>query len=77
MKSCSEVVSLLVDYLEGQLPPQTHARLEQHLSRCAACVADVRRYQSTVSLLHSIREQDLPDELRLSLRAFLDRQGNN
>ena len=77
MKPCSEVVSLLVEYLEGQLPPQTHAKLERHLSRCAACVAHVRSYQSTVSLLHSIREQDLPDELRLSLRAFLDRQGDN
>jgi anti-sigma factor (TIGR02949 family) len=77
MKPCSEVVSLLVEYLEGQLPPDTHARLEQHLSRCPTCVAHVRSYQSTVSLLHSIREQDLPDELRLSLRAFLDRQGNN
>jgi hypothetical protein len=40
-------------------------------------VAHVRSYHSAVSLLQSIREQDLPDELRLSLRAFLDRQGHN
>jgi anti-sigma factor RsiW len=77
MKSCSKVVSLLADYLEGQLPPHTHAELEQHLSRCAACVAHVKSYRSTVSLLRSIPESDLPDGLRLSLRAFLDRQAHN
>ena len=77
MKSCSRVVSLLADYLEGQLPPQTHAELEQHLSRCAACVAHVQSYRSTVSLLRSISERDLPDGLRLSLRSFLDRQTHN
>ena len=77
MKSCSKVVSLLADYLEGQLPPRTHAELEQHLSRCAACVAHVKSYRSTVSLLRSIPESDLPDGLRLSLRAFLDRQAHN
>lgn len=77
MKSCSKVVSLLADYLEGQLPPCTHAELEQHLSRCAACVAHVKSYRSTVSLLRSIPESDLPDGLRLSLRAFLDRQAHN
>lgn len=77
MKSCSRVVSLLADYLEGQLPPQVHAELEQHLSRCSACVAHVKSYRSTVSLLRSIPESDLPDGLRLSLRAFLDRQAHN
>ncbi len=77
MRPCSEVIALLVDYLERQLPPAVHADLEQHLSRCPACVASVRSYERTVSLLHSLRERDLPDELRLSLRAFLDRQGCN
>jgi len=77
MKPCSEVVSLLVDYLEGQLPPSTQAELTSHLARCPTCVAQVRSYQSTLSLLHSITEQDLPEELRLTLRAFLERQAHN
>lgn len=77
MRPCSEVIALLMDYLERQLPPSVHADLEQHLSRCPACIACVRSYERTVSLLHSLREQDLPDELRLSLRAFLERQGCN
>jgi len=74
---CCRVVDLLADYLEHQLPPAVHADLERHLSRCAACVAHVRSYRSTVSLLRSLRDQDLPDELRLSLHAFLDGQTTN
>lgn len=77
MRPCSEVIALLVDYLERQLPPAVHADLNRHLSHCPTCVACVRGYERTVSLLHSLREQDLPDELRLSLRAFLDKQGCN
>ena len=72
MHRCSKVVSLLCDYLEHRLPADVHAGLEQHLAACEVCVRQLRTYQSTVSLLHSLREDDLPPELRLSLKAFLD-----
>ena len=77
MRPCSEVIALLVDYLEHQLPPAVQADLERHLARCPRCVASVRSYERTVSLLQSLTERELPDELRLSLRAFLDRQAQN
>jgi anti-sigma factor RsiW len=77
MKPCSEVIALLVDFLEGQLSPAAQAELERHLARCPTCVAQVRGYQSTVSLLHALGEQDLPAELRLTLRAFLDERARN
>jgi anti-sigma factor RsiW len=74
MERCSRVVSLLLDYLEHRLPADVAAGLERHLASCDVCVRQLRTYQSTVSLLHSIEEDDLPPELRLSLRAFLDRK---
>ena len=77
MRPCSEVIALLADYLERQLPPAVQADLEQHLARCPRCVAAVQGYERTVSLLRSLTERDLPDDLRLSLRAFLDRQAQN
>lgn len=72
MKRCSKVVSLLVDYLEHRLPADVRASLEQHLARCEVCLRQLRTYQSTVSLLHSIREEELPPELRFSLKSFLE-----
>jgi hypothetical protein len=76
-RKCENVVRLLVDFLERQLPPDVQADLENHLSRCPRCVAQLKTYQSTVSLLKSVREEDLPPELRLTLRAFIDRGCRN
>ena len=72
-RCCTDVVNLLADYVERQLPPEVHADLEQHLARCPRCVTQLKTYQSTVSLLRSIREEDLPPELRCTLKAFLHR----
>ncbi len=77
MPRCRDVVSLLVDYLEGRLPEGVRADLEQHLAGCPAYLRDLNTYRSTVSLLRSLGEDDLPEPLRLRLRAFLDRRQNN
>ena len=76
-QSCSEVVELLLNYLEGRLPEARHADLDRHLATCESCVNYLRTYRSTISLLGSLTEEDLPAELRTTLRAFLDRHGNN
>ncbi len=74
---CTDIVGLLADYVEQQLPPEVHADLQQHLSKCPRCLAQLQTYQSTVSLLRSIREEDLPEELRLTLKAFVNRDCGN
>ena len=77
MSGCSRIVELLVDYLEARLPAGTQAELDRHLSACASCEAHLRTYRSTVSLVRSLADEDLPPELRTTLHAFLDRQGNS
>jgi anti-sigma factor (TIGR02949 family) len=74
---CSDLTQLLLDFVEGQLPPDTHASLQQHLTSCPECVAVVRTYESTRSLLHSLTDADLPPELRARLRAFLDKRATS
>jgi anti-sigma factor RsiW len=76
-RHCSDVVSLLADYVEQRLPPDVHQELELHLTRCPRCITQLKTYQSTVSLLRSITEEDLPAELRCTLRAFLHRNCGN
>lgn len=72
MPECSRLLSLLSDYLDGRLRADVRLDLERHLSGCPECAAFVGTFRSTVSLLQSLSEQDLPEELRLRLRAFLD-----
>jgi anti-sigma factor RsiW len=74
---CGSVVKLLADYLERQLAPSLRQELEAHLQRCPRCVAQLRTYESTVCLLRSLRDDDLPPELRLTLKSFIDAKWQN
>ena len=68
---------LLVEFLEHQLPPEIHVELERHLARCSRCLTQLKTYQSTLSLLRTLKEDDLPPELRWTLKSFLDRNCSN
>lgn len=76
-RRCTDIVALLADFVERQLPTEIHSQLEQHLARCPRCVAQLKTYESTVSLLRSIREEDLPVELRCTLKSFIDENCRN
>lgn len=76
-RRCTDLVGLLADFVEHHLPEEIHADLERHLAACPRCIAQLKTYQSTVSLLRSIREEDLPAELRCTLKAFVDRGCEN
>jgi anti-sigma factor (TIGR02949 family) len=69
---CSRLISLLSDYLDGRLPADVRRDLEQHLTGCSECATFVGTFRSTISLLQSLNDDDLPEELRLKLKAFLD-----
>jgi anti-sigma factor RsiW len=77
MRRCSDVLALLADYLEHRLPADVQFSLEQHLSACDTCVAYLKTYRSTVRLLGSLVDDDLPPELRMRLQAFLDTRSRN
>ncbi len=74
---CGKVARFLAEYLEKQLEPQVRQELETHLAKCPRCVAQLRTYESTVSLLRSLRDEDLPPDLRLTVRSFLDAKCQN
>ena len=69
---CSKLVDLLVDYVEGKLPPSTQKDLDRHLDGCDSCVRHLQTYRTTVSLLRGLCDEDLPAELRDSVAAFLN-----
>ena len=75
--NCSRLVALLSDYIDGRLPADVRRDLEQHLGGCSECNTFVGTFRTTVSMLKSLKEEDLPDELRLRLKAFLDDRSAN
>lgn len=69
--TCASGVELLMDYLEGVLPAEVNAALEQHVAGCARCTAFVASYQATPRILRDATAAQLPADVEASLKAFL------
>lgn len=69
--TCRSGVELLMDYLEGALPPDVRSALEQHVSGCSRCAAFVESYLRTPEILGRATSVRLSAEAEASLRAFL------
>ena len=71
---CQECVDLLVDYLEGELPPERARALEIHLDLCPSCVCFVNTYRGTVDVARRLPVDEIPAELTSQLIDFLNRE---
>lgn len=71
---CQECIDLLVDYLEGELPPERARALDIHLELCPACVSFVRTYKGTVDVARTLPVDEIPPELSQRLIDFLKRE---
>ena len=69
--TCASGVELLMDYLEGALPPAVSADLEAHVAACPRCAAFIASYRETPRILREATAAALPPELEESLLAFL------
>ena len=69
--ACVSGVELLMDYLDGVLPADLHATLDEHVAGCPRCAAFVRSYLDTPRILREATAPALPADLEASLQAFL------
>jgi anti-sigma factor RsiW len=69
--ACMNGVELLMDYLEGLLPADVHAALDEHVAGCLRCAAFVASYRETPRILREATAVTLPADVEASLRAFL------
>ena len=70
--TCVSGIDLLADYLEGVLPADVRASIEQHVVGCERCRAFLASYQATPRILRDATDVDLPADLRARLTAWLD-----
>jgi anti-sigma factor RsiW len=68
---CVSGVELLMDYLDGVLPADLHAALDEHVAGCARCAAFVKSYLETPRILREATAATLSADLEASLKAFL------
>jgi anti-sigma factor RsiW len=71
---CVSGVDLLMDYLEGVLPPDVRLAVDAHVAGCPRCIAFVASYLETPRILRQATVNAMPADVRQSLRAFIRAQ---
>jgi anti-sigma factor (TIGR02949 family) len=71
MYNCKDSISLLQDFLDGELSPEDTQHLREHLQGCAPCVDFLRTYRATPGLCKRALAQKMPQEMSSKLTDFL------
>ncbi len=69
--TCKEVNDLLLDYVEGKLPPHIQKEMDYHIGLCNNCVKFINTYRKTIELTGKLSVKKLPPELEKTLLRFL------
>ncbi len=69
--TCQQVTDAIVDYLTGDMQPETTAVFDHHLQGCPDCFAFFNTYNSTVRTTRSLSYDDVPNEVRRRVQQFL------
>jgi len=74
MMTCKKAVGMVLDLVEGELPPEDKRALEDHLQRCPPCERLVDTYKKTTELCRRAVVTEIPPEFGERLLSFLRRQ---
>lgn len=69
--SCSELLTLLNEYIDGNVAPGICKELESHLAMCNPCQVVVDNVKKTITLYRNEKPYSLPVKFRKSLHALL------
>jgi len=64
--NCHEARARLLDYLDGELPPQERGAVQAHLNRCAACRTELGQVSAGADALRATVERLAPRRRYLS-----------
>jgi anti-sigma factor RsiW len=71
MYTCKDSISLLLNFLDGELSSEETQHLREHLQGCAPCVDFLRTYRATPGLCRKALAQKMPQEVSAKLTDFL------
>ena len=60
--SCKELVELVTDYLEEDLPPADRVRFDAHLNECAGCQVYLEQIRQTIRMTGKLTEETAPPQ---------------
>jgi anti-sigma factor RsiW len=65
--ACRQVVELISDYIEGELPRSQRLRLEAHFAGCEHCTEYLAQMRATIRLTGTLVVEDLTPRMREDL----------
>jgi anti-sigma factor RsiW len=75
LPTCRDILTFLDDYIAGELPPDTRATFDRHLSVCPSCVAYLGSYRETIQMARAAHRPTalptVPPELIEAIRASI------
>jgi anti-sigma factor RsiW len=80
MLTCQEILDFLMQYLDGELPPEQLAHFERHIALCPPCLAYMDSYREAVQLsqcacaAETASCKDVPEELVHAILAAVRKQ---
>ncbi len=75
MTTCRESIDLLLEYLDGGLPEDVRAKLDEHFGGCQPCEEFLRSYRATPSVCQkAMAVKKMPGEVAARLTDFLRRE---
>jgi anti-sigma factor RsiW len=75
MMTCRQLVELLVDFLDGDLPDERRRLLEAHLALCEPCLTYLETYKVTIRMTRRLPDVAPPPELLEKLKAAMRDEG--
>ena len=70
---CKEVLALISEYLNLELPAEACAEVEDHLAACSPCVEFAESLRKTVELCHRYSPDAMPEPLGSAAREELQK----
>ena len=71
MINCKSSIDRLLEYLDGDLPADVRAELEEHFGGCEPCEDFLATYRATPELCRKALVHKMPDEFAQRLTQFL------
>ncbi len=62
-EKCKKIMECLSDYLDGEAPEQLCKMVEKHLLECDGCRCLVENLKTTIEMLHSLPEEEIPEDI--------------
>jgi anti-sigma factor RsiW len=60
---CRQVVELITEFLEAELPTDEMLIVERHLAMCEGCAAYLEQMRETIRATGALRDEDVPRQV--------------